>query len=346
MANFIFAPSVHTGGGAELLKQIIRSSSAANFIFLLDERFVTANEDLVSALRHETLSVSFFGRFRNYSLLKLKMKKEDTVLLFNGLPPLFHTLGTTVAFVQNGYLFDLVERRHQRFTARLRLFLEHTMFRVLAHRCSAFVVQRQSLVTSLRLFLSEKNKLAANKPIFAAPFFQRPAKQVTKDKQFDFFYPASGDPHKNHDNLVKAWGLLQSSEKAPSLALTLGKRDKVLIKKLGGEDKLKAMSVTNLGDLDHEAVLNVMAHSKYIIFPSVFETLGLPLLEAKSLSIPIVASERDYVWDVVCPYETFDPESPLSISRAVRRAAADSCLQEKVVSPDIFLSIIMEKKFD
>ena len=346
MANFIFAPSVHTGGGAELLKQILRSSSAANFIFLLDERFVTANGDLVSSLRYETLSDSFLGRLRNYSLLKRKMKKNDTVLLFNGLPPLFHTLGTKVAFVQNGYLFDLAERRHQRVTARLRLFLEHKMFTVLAHRCSAFVVQRQSLVTSLRLFFSEKNKLAANKPIFAAPFFQRPAKEATKEKQFDFFYPASGDPHKNHDNLVKAWGILQSSDETPSLALTLSKREKILIEKLGGDDKLKAMSITNLGGLDHETVLSVMARSKYVIFPSVFETLGLPLLEAKSLSIPIVASERDYVRDVVCPYETFDPESPLSISRAVRRAVACDSLPKEIISPNTFLSIIIGKKFD
>jgi glycosyltransferase involved in cell wall biosynthesis len=45
----------------------------------------------------------------------------------------------------------------------------------------------------------------------------------------------------------------------------------------------------------------------------------LPLLEAARARLPIVAAERDYVRDIVTPAETFDPESPVSIARAVRR---------------------------
>jgi glycosyltransferase involved in cell wall biosynthesis len=56
-----------------------------------------------------------------------------------------------------------------------------------------------------------------------------------------------------------------------------------------------------------------------LIYPSTMESLGLPLLEARAAGLPVIASERDYVRDLVVPEQTFDPESPLSIARAVKR---------------------------
>ena len=56
-----------------------------------------------------------------------------------------------------------------------------------------------------------------------------------------------------------------------------------------------------------------------LIFPSASESFGLPLVEAAACGLPIVAAETDYVRDVVIPLETFDPESAVSIARAVRR---------------------------
>jgi len=56
-----------------------------------------------------------------------------------------------------------------------------------------------------------------------------------------------------------------------------------------------------------------------MIFASLTESFGLPLIEATRLGLPIVAPELDYVRDVCLPAQTFDPSSALSIARAVRR---------------------------
>ena len=56
-----------------------------------------------------------------------------------------------------------------------------------------------------------------------------------------------------------------------------------------------------------------------LVCPSTSESFGLPLLEATTCGLPIVASELDYVRDLVSPVETFDAGSAVSISRAVRR---------------------------
>ena len=73
-----------------------------------------------------------------------------------------------------------------------------------------------------------------------------------------------------------------------------------------------------------------------------FESFGLPLLEAKFLGLPILASELDYVRDVVEPTETFDPESPVSISRAVQRFLKISQSSKvKMLSTPEFLGFIL-----
>jgi glycosyltransferase involved in cell wall biosynthesis len=56
-----------------------------------------------------------------------------------------------------------------------------------------------------------------------------------------------------------------------------------------------------------------------LIYPSILESYGLPLLEARAAGLPLITGELDYVRDIVDPEETFDPASPLSIARAVKR---------------------------
>ena len=56
-----------------------------------------------------------------------------------------------------------------------------------------------------------------------------------------------------------------------------------------------------------------------VIYPSYCESFGIPLIEAQKSKTPIISSELDYVRDVCVPVETFDPNSPKSISNAVLR---------------------------
>ena len=58
---------------------------------------------------------------------------------------------------------------------------------------------------------------------------------------------------------------------------------------------------------------------KALIFPSKFESFGMPLIEAKKLNLKVIAPELDYVRDVIVPDFTFDVNSSISIARAIRR---------------------------
>ena len=72
------------------------------------------------------------------------------------------------------------------------------------------------------------------------------------------------------------------------------------------------------------------------------ESFGLPLIEAKYHGLPILASELDYVRDVVAPVETFNPDSPISIARAVRRYLGNTEPPLQVHSADEFLTEVLK----
>lgn len=115
-----------------------------------------------------------------------------------------------------------------------------------------------------------------------------------------FFYPSFFHPHKNHkvlfDMMTKLYneGLL---EKNFRLVLTIS--ESLLPKNL--PQKLRLFIVC-LGELTHEYTINILAKSKGILFPSKAETLGLPLLEAAYLEIPVLVAKEEYA---ICLLKTY-----------------------------------------
>ncbi|MBK8524694.1 MAG: glycosyltransferase [Betaproteobacteria bacterium] len=79
------------------------------------------------------------------------------------------------------------------------------------------------------------------------------------------------------------------------------------------------LKIRNLGHLSACDITTLYAESGALIYPSLFESYGLPLLEATSFGLPIIASELDYVRDVSDPVFSFDPTSAVSIARSVKR---------------------------
>lgn len=156
---------------------------------------------------------------------------------------------------------------------------------------------------------------------YRVPASKLPLHQSGDGKRFDFCYVASGEPHKNHRRLIDAWIILAGQNQFPTLCLTLNEqREPQLCAEIAHAVHQHRLRITNLGTLSADEVAGVYSSSRCLLFPSLRESYGLPLLEAAAAGLPIVASERDYVRDVVTPQETFDPESARSIARAVQRS--------------------------
>jgi glycosyltransferase involved in cell wall biosynthesis len=187
-----------------------------------------------------------------------------------------------------------------------------------------------------------KRFLGRVQDINVAPFHGwEPSNEVCVHK-YDFIYVASGELHKNHHTLIEAWKILSYESLFPTLALTInGKVFSGLTQHLDSMIKKFNLKIINLGMVNSSDITVILKSSTALIYPSKIESFGMPLIEAQILNIPVIASELDYVRDVIVPNETFDPNSPLSIARAVKRFLkidSENCV---LINPSDFLVSIL-----
>jgi len=170
---------------------------------------------------------------------------------------------------------------------------------------------------------------------------KEPLDSVAIEEKWDFIYVADGIAHKNHSRLFEAWEILAQDNIRPRLAVTLGGDSKSLILKINDLRSKCRIDIVNLGELPYNAAIKLYRSSRALIYPSLSESYGLPLIEASRFGIPIIASELDYVRDVCSPVQTFNPESPTSIALAVRRFLLKKTDQIEPISPDAFLTMLL-----
>lgn len=149
---------------------------------------------------------------------------------------------------------------------------------------------------------------------------------------------ASADPHKNHRCLLKAWVILAEENLFPSLCLTI-KEDTApsLMKLIDQMKKEHRVSIKNNYLASPREVNRLYGQAEALIYPSTLESFGLPLIEARTHGLSIIASEMDYVRDVIDPEESFDPTSSISIARAVKRFLGVEEQPLKIVDAKSFL---------
>ncbi|KQV47049.1 hypothetical protein ASC95_26450 [Pelomonas sp. Root1217] len=250
----------------------------------------------------------------------------DRVLCFHGLPPLLPNSAENIVFLQNLHYLGNIDLRESTRWVRWRQRFERALFRLGRSRVASYWVQTPTMARELRAWWPQMPVPVRTLP-YALPIG---APSQDHGERWDFVYVADGEPHKNHRSLVEAWKLLAAEGLRPSLALTLPARNSVLSLWVRAQAQQYGLRIEDLGPLPHAEVLALYGRAGALVFPSRGESFGLPLFEARELGLPIVASERDYVRDICQPAQTFDPESPVSIARAIRRHLG---LREATVAP-------------
>ncbi len=342
---FIHASNVHSGGGRSLLNALLHAI-IGEVILSVDER-MPLPINMANNIQVKQVKPSILQRFMAEKWLKQTVLNDDVVLCFGNLPPLFRLCSRTVVFVQNRYLIEEVSLKHFSFKIRIRLWLERLWLIKCLMNVDEFVVQ----TTTMKKYLIEKTQ--AKVPVRVLPFVADPSgykrdlarAEVNKAVVFDFVFVASGEPHKNHRRLIEAWCLLAEEGIFPSLCLTLDEARFVGLCGLIGEVRQRyGVKMTNVGGLSHHDVLALYKKSGAAIYPSKFESFGLPLIEARQAGLPVLASELDYVRDVLDPEQVFDPESPMSIARAVKRFMGIDEQPLPLLNASQFLASIFEKE--
>jgi len=135
------------------------------------------------------------------------------------------------------------------------------------------------------------------------------------------YYPAATWLHKNHINLLRAISLLKNHHHFDGdLVLTgvaTSARDRLMTKisELGLQDRVRV-----LGYLPYENLPVIYNLARMMIFPSLFEGFGFPVLEAMACGCPVVCSNVTSLPEVAGDAAGyFDPTSPEDIAACINK---------------------------
>jgi glycosyltransferase involved in cell wall biosynthesis len=133
------------------------------------------------------------------------------------------------------------------------------------------------------------------------------------------FYPANTWHHKNHPRLIEALGYYRQQE-GETLALVLtgvGKEGQIGLDSALEKEGL-AGAVHMLGFVPRADLPALYAGAACLVFPSLFEGFGIPLVEAMLVGCPIAAANVGSIPEVVGDAAVlFDPRDSRDIARAL-----------------------------
>jgi glycosyltransferase involved in cell wall biosynthesis len=125
-------------------------------------------------------------------------------------------------------------------------------------------------------------------------------------------YPARPWPHKNHTRLLEAFARLRETRQQLRLVLTGG-----------GLDRLEPLpeGVENLGSVSAEHLASLYRRAACLVYPSLYEGFGLPVLEAMACGCPVAASNAGAIPEVAGDAAVmFDPTDVDAMAAAMLEA--------------------------
>ncbi len=147
-----------------------------------------------------------------------------------------------------------------------------------------------------------------------------------------FFYLGSVHPRKNIARLIRAYG--QFRKRGPALPLLLGGR----LAWQSGEimaayrDSAYHEDIHFLGYLPQEQVVRILGGARALVYPSLSEGFGVPLLEAMHAEVPIIASHASSLPEVGGKAVLYvDPEREESLAEGMLRLIHEPGLAENLV---------------
>jgi len=321
----IHALGINTGGGFILLKQLLENAGGSLGFVYIDDRI---RAKVTKKNNYKYYKHSFINEYKSQVELRKSVHSQDHVLFFSNRPPLIKFPCKVSVFHQNALLLEDVK------FIDIKAKINQLWFKIFKNNANQFVVQNQTM----RRLLSKHG--CHQTAVVNAPFFD--TNELSKGKNDrGYIYVASCVKHKNHKNLIKAWEYLAyNGVKEPLTLITSGPCDE--IKGIIDQSPSKS-SIQLLNGLTREQVLEQYKKHKSLIFPSQVESLGLPLLEAKACGLSIVASEKDYVRDIIDPDQSFDPSSYISIARAIMRDINHNYNKGQILTSEEFINKLLEK---
>ncbi len=145
------------------------------------------------------------------------------------------------------------------------------------------------------------------------------------ENQF-LLYPANFWPHKNHAMLFTAFGLYRSRHPKSDLKLVCTSAPDQRFEELREAARRMGLEtwIVPAAYLPVEELAALLQSCRALVFPSLYEGFGMPILEAMAFGKPVLCSNVTSLPEVAGDAALyFDPRNPQEIARAIERIATD-----------------------
>lgn len=186
--------------------------------------------------------------------------------------------------------------------------------------------------TIIEKFKVPKSKVTTVYLNYNDDLFNQNVKAATLPYSPFFYYPAATWPHKNHLKLIEAFAKFHQDNTNYHLVLSgIQKQKSDEITKLIASQKLNS-HIHMLGYIEHKELPRVFKQAFALVFPSLFEGFGIPMIEAMSVGCPVISSNTTSIPEVAGNAALyFDPTSVSDIAKTMQMVVRDNTRREQLI---------------
>lgn len=311
---------IHNSGGKIILDLIIefitKNKLQKNFFFLVDSRYSNTK---ISEFQHVVLRNKENLRKQFYIENRFKFSK---ICCLANVPLPINTKTPSLIYFHNDLLLDL-KGTHFSFIKKVIFHLKRIYIYKKINKDHEWAVQ----TNLMKAKLSDKFDIK-NDQILVYPIFKEESISTENLKNKNtFLFVSNFNSHKNFRNLIIAFlNVAEQTNRIITLELTINQ--KTFLKNITTISTPKNLKINFHGTLNKKELNKLYERSEYLIYPSLKESFGLPLVEAVQFNCKVIASDLPYVHEIIQPSLTFNPYSHKDISKAINLALESKNLKK------------------
>ena len=270
-----------------------------------------------------------------YLPLALLRDQIDYTIFPKGTKSLFSPTRDLVIFHDLGYFYPKLNAYHSLDTFYMKVMMPFSA----KHAWGVFAISHSTHQDVVKLLIpAEEAKVKTIYGAVANHYYpikdEQHLDEIQKkyDIEFPFiFYPTSISPRKNITRLLDAWELV--CDQIPHhLYLTGNKHWK------SNEIDMRLASLSGsrvhlIGKVPEEDMAALYNLSDFVVYISLFEGFGLPILEAMACGVPVLAANTSSMPEVTGEAALLvDPYSVQSIAEGMLRMVHEAGLKERLIA--------------